>query len=85
MAEQAPAEARESYRRLIELSGQSTIPMDVWIDEEGLTRRIRYEQKLPDSSTMELTQEYFDFGVEVDVSPPSEDDVLDITDLMAGA
>jgi hypothetical protein len=84
VAEQVPAEARESYRRLLQLSGQSEVPMEVWIDEEGLTRRIRYEQKLPDGSTMDLTQEYYDFGVGVNVEPPHESDVLDITDLVGG-
>jgi LppX_LprAFG lipoprotein len=84
VAEQVPEEARESYRRLMQLSGQSEIPVEVWIDEEGLTRRIRYEQKLADGTTMDLTQEYFDFGTEVDVEPPPESEVLDITDLMSG-
>jgi LppX_LprAFG lipoprotein len=84
VAEQVPPEARESYRKLMELSGQGQIPMDVWIDDEGMTRRIAYEQKLGDGSTMALTQEYFDFGADVDVEPPPDDEVLDITDLMSG-
>lgn len=84
VAEQVPEEARESYRRLMELSGQTEIPMEVWIDEDGLTRRVRYEQTLGDGTTMDLTQEYFDFGVEVDVEPPPDEDVLDITDLVGG-
>jgi hypothetical protein len=84
VAEQVPEEARESYRTLMELSGQSEIPVEVWIDEEGLTRRIRYEQKLADGTTMDLTQEYFDFGTEVDVEPPPDSEVLDFTDLMGG-
>jgi hypothetical protein len=84
VAEQVPEEARESYRTLMELSGQREIPVEVWIDEEGLTRRIRYEQKLADGTTMDLTQEYFDFGTEVDVEPPPDSEVLDFTDLMGG-
>lgn len=85
VAEQAPAEARESYRRIIQLSGQTKIPVDVWIDNEGLTRRIRYEQTLPDQTQMELTQELFDFGVDVDVEPPPASQVLDLTDLVGGS
>jgi LppX_LprAFG lipoprotein len=84
VAEQVPEEARESYRRLLELSGQTEVPMEVWIDDEGLTRRIAYEQSLADGSTMALTQEYYDFGADVDVEPPPDDEVLDITDLMGG-
>jgi hypothetical protein len=84
VAEQVPEDARESYRRLMEQSGQREIPMEVWIDEDGLTRRVHYEQTLGDGTTMDLTQEYFDFGVEVDVEPPPDEDVLDISDLVGG-
>jgi hypothetical protein len=84
VAEQAPPGAREAYQQLLEASSQTKVPVDVWIDEDGLTRRVRYEQTMADGSTMNLTQEYYDFGVEVDVSPPPADEVLDITDLMSG-
>jgi hypothetical protein len=84
VAEQAPPEARDTYQQLLEVSQQTTVPVDVWIDDDGLTRRIRYEQTMPDRSTMNLTQEYYDFGVEVDISPPPDDEVLDVTDLMGG-
>jgi hypothetical protein len=82
VAQQAPASARESYRRIIQESGQRLVPLDVWIDGEGLTRRVRFEERLPDGSRMELTQEYYDFGVSVDVSPPPDDEVVDITELL---
>jgi LppX_LprAFG lipoprotein len=84
VAAEALPEARETYRRLLELSAQTKIPVDVWIDEDGLTRRVHYEQTMPDDSTMDLTQEYYDFGIEVDVEPPPHDEVLDVTDLMSG-
>jgi LppX_LprAFG lipoprotein len=82
VAEQAPPEARETYRRLLEMSQQTEIPIEVWIDEDGLTRRMRYRQSMPDGSAMDLTTEYYDFGVEVDVEPPPDDEVIDISDLM---
>jgi LppX_LprAFG lipoprotein len=81
-AEEAPADARESYRRILELTGQKTVPLEVWIDGEGLTRRMRYEQKMPDGSSMTLTQELYDFGVEVDVEAPPASDVLDLGELI---
>jgi hypothetical protein len=84
LAEEAPADLQESYRRLMEMTGQREVPVEVWVDEEGLTRRIRYEQKLADGSSMDLTQEYYDFGAEVDVEPPPDSEVLDITELMGG-
>jgi hypothetical protein len=82
LAQEAPEEVRESYGRIVELTGQSRVPVDVWIDGEGLTRRVRYEQKMPDGSTMTMTQEFYDFGVEVDVEPPPASQVLDIGELL---
>jgi hypothetical protein len=85
LAETAPANVRESYRRVIELSGQSRVPVDVWIDGESRTRRMRYEQRMPDGSSMEFTQEYYDFGAEVDVTPPPASEVVDFTELLGKA
>jgi hypothetical protein len=82
LAETAPADARESYRRLLELSAQARIPVDVWIDGDGRTRRIRYEQEMRDGSSMKLTQDYYDFGADVNVEPPSANEVADFADLL---
>lgn len=84
---QAPERARESYRRIVELSGTSEMPMDAWLDGDGLVRRLQYEQPLPGQkgASALTTIELYDFGVEVDVQPPPADDVLDIQDLIGGA
>jgi hypothetical protein len=92
--DEVPAEARaavrESARRLREMIGAKTIPVDVWIDQEGLTRKMQlaYEMEVPGQSGelhMEMTMEFFDFGVEVDAKPPSADTVVDIQALIAGS
>jgi hypothetical protein len=85
LAEDSPANVRKSYRRVIELSGQTHVPVDVWIDDQGQTRRLRYEQKMADGSSMELTQEFYDFGADVTVAPPPANQVIDITQLIANA
>ena len=85
LAEKSPPAVRESYRRAIELSGQSRVPVEVWLDDQGRTRRMRYEQKMAGGSTMELTQEYFDFGTDVEVTPPPAREVIDVTQLIANA
>jgi hypothetical protein len=85
LAISGPPVLRQSYRRIIELSGQGELPVDVWIDEDGLTRRIRYVQDLPGGATMEQTQDYYDFGVDVNVEPPPANEVLDITQLLGNA
>jgi hypothetical protein len=77
---------RESIDRIIELTGESTVPFDVWVDDEGLARRIKYEQPLPGSNgetaTMAITMDFYDFGIDVDVTPPEADEVIDIQELI---
>lgn len=85
-ADQLPESARESIVRLVELVGKSTFPFDVWVDDEGLARRIKYEQPIPDANgqnaTMAMTMDFYDFGAEVDVEPPADDEVVDLQKLM---
>ncbi|MBA3376427.1 MAG: hypothetical protein H0U00_11565 [Actinobacteria bacterium] len=50
----------------------TTAPVDVWIDEGGLIRRIAIDD--PGNS---VTIEFFDFGVKVEIEPPSADEVDD--------
>jgi hypothetical protein len=85
LAQQGPAKARESYRRIIEETGQKQIPVDVWIDEDGLTRRLHYEQKMPGGGSTDFTQEFYDFGADVNVEAPPASQTIDITELVAGA
>jgi hypothetical protein len=85
-AEQISEAARTTAERLIELMGVSKLPFEVWIDDEGLARRIKYEQPLPaaagEDASMTLTMDFFDFGVDVDVEPPPESEVTDIQELL---
>jgi hypothetical protein len=85
LAASAPANLRDTYRRVIQLSGQKTVPVDAWIDDQGRTRRVRYEQHMQGGSTMELTEEFYDFGAPVNVSPPPADEVIDVTQLIGNA
>jgi hypothetical protein len=84
--EQLPEDSRESFERAIDLIGTDDLPLDVWIDDDGMARRMKYEQPLPsaggEEGAMELTMEFFDFGVDVDVEPPPADEVIDIQELL---
>src|SRR2546423_10568251 len=50
VADAAPAKNRESLRRevnrAIALTGERTIPVEVWIGKDGLVRREAYDEKL---------------------------------------
>lgn len=90
-------EAAESVKRLQELAGIDTVPVEVWIDGDGLPRRMSMEMDMnPDTSTqgrasapgpgpvsMDMVMEFFDYGVDVDVEIPADSEVLDPSQLQA--
>lgn len=88
-----PAQRKQiqaSIDQLVEKSGIRHVPADVWIDDEGLVRRIQlvYENfrfAAGQQGTMALTQELYDFGVDVKVSPPPADQITDLSTLLGGA
>jgi hypothetical protein len=84
LAESGPEELRASYEQLIQITGAEEIPTQVWIDEDDRVRRIVTELQMEQQGqeiTQESTIEYYEFGVEVDVQPPPEDDTVDLSEL----
>jgi hypothetical protein len=78
---------RASVERVIELTGTSKIPVDVWIDDDGRARRIamEYDVSVPGGASkvhLDLKMDFFEFGVEVDVEPPPAGEVVDIQTLV---
>jgi hypothetical protein len=82
VVEGAPEELRDSYRRLLEAGGDRMVPMEAWVDGEGLVRRLRVTQTLERGAEMTMTEELYDFGTDVDTDPPPESEVLDLTELI---
>jgi hypothetical protein len=83
-ADKAPASQRAAARRSVEnvikLTGQSTVPVEVWIDDAGRLRRQKVTQQVkgePVTATIEL----YDFGAREAVEPPPASETSDITDL----
>jgi predicted small secreted protein len=76
--------ARKGIERLIEMTGQSEMPFDVWIDDDDRIRRLEFEQTMEQAGVearMHMTAEYVRFGVPVEIDVPDDDDVFDATDL----
>lgn len=72
----------EDIEKIIELTGQSEIPMDVWIDDDQRVRRMEWEQAVAKGQEPgKLVAEYVRFGVPVDIDIPDDDEVFDGTDL----
>lgn len=75
----------EAYDQMVQQMGTGEVPVDVWIDEQDRVRRYRMdmEMNVPAGQPAQggdtvgemkvrvtTVQEYFDFGIPVEVSPP---------------
>jgi hypothetical protein len=64
-------------RAELERRAEKTLPVEIWIDDVGRARRFVLElDEVP------ATIDFYDFGVEVDVQAPPQDEVLDDDELL---
>lgn len=96
--ERSAPEAREQLRAYAEATGlPATYPLELWIDDDGLVRRIRTVLDVPvggegeqggDAAeegaavTQETVLELYDFGVSVDLQRPAQDRTVDLAELL---
>ena len=85
-AKLAPPEKRQELESLVEqMAGQSglgAIPVDVWLDENGLVRKLTMafsatQPGTSESSDVSMTFELYDYGERVDIDLPPESEVVD--------
>lgn len=55
--------------------GAEFVPVEVWIDEDSRLRRITTEESV-DGGKMTMAVELYDYGVDVDVEPPPEEETI---------
>ena len=91
VADVAPSANRKALertlRREVELIGTHTMPIDVWIDSQGLVRREHLDMTMsPAAATtpveMQMTIDFFDFGAPVHVVAPPARQTADFADLV---
>lgn len=76
------ARTRRAVRRLEQVTGLRSLPVDVWADAQDRVRRLRIDEALNlGTGTAEMTvdSQLYDFGVPVEVTPPPASDVTDLT------
>lgn len=86
--DQAPSDEREALRSQLEELDASLqpVPVEVWIDDEGLPRRIVMDFGALASSAMgadgtaTMTMELFDYGEEVDIDVPDPSETTPISE-----
>src|SRR2546421_2305766 len=79
---------RKSVKKLIELAGQKTFAVEVWIDARKYVRRMKMTMptKTPQgTATTSMTMEFYDFGTPVSVDLPAADQTTDLETLMKNA
>ena len=81
--QQAPRDQREPMRRYLRMLGIKTYPVDLWVGQDGVVRKLamvlEYNPSKNEHVKMELSEEYHDFGVKADIETPPAKSVLDVT------
>ncbi len=57
------------------------LKFETWIDDEGLVRRMKIKGSPSDPASVEMTMDFYDFGISPDIELPDPDSVFDATDL----
>ena len=88
VAEQAPAKLRKTFRasiRSLERGlGTHTIPVDVWVDDEDLVRRLQEHLPIATGGKIDFSVDFYDFGTQVSINPPPASQTLDLGQLLGG-
>jgi hypothetical protein len=84
---QAPAGKEAEWRAYVETLrgrlGVEAIPVEIWVDADGLIRRLRHELVFAaEGTSTTATTELYDFGVQVDAEAPPPGQVAAIGDLI---
>ena len=85
--EAAPEDQREALEDLLDQYEDeldtSIVEVDVWLDDDGLPVRFSQETSIAGTATTTV-MELFDWGEPVDLTPPADDEVTDISDQLGG-
>lgn len=87
---------QDSVDKLDELSAggeplalDDPIPVELWVDADGVARKVLSASKLPaqkgvPAGTLEQSYELSDFGAKLDTAAPPKDDTYEATDALTG-
>jgi hypothetical protein len=77
--------ARAGMKQMLDRLGSSTMPFEVFVDRDGLLRRMTMSMPMTVEGqrlSMRMSIDYFDFGVAVNVKAPPAADVTDVSGLL---
>lgn len=82
IAERVSPEAARALEQMTRGSGIKEIPIEVWIDEDSLVRRLTMDWH-PKGSSFVFEMEMFDFG-DVQIDVPDASEAVDLSKLLGG-
>ncbi len=77
--------AQQLVQSLIAQGAPSSIPVDVWVGDDGLVRKLTLDESLAaqgHSAEVKLDLELSDYGTAVNVTAPAADQTFDLTSLL---
>ena len=90
-ASELDGEQRDQLEKALELFGEDTLDVDLWVNADGLPARLEYDMTFANSevgqlkgASMSFVMEYFDWGQPVTVTLPDPDDVESLEGLLGG-
>ena len=76
---------RDSLQHVIDATGIDSYPAEAWVDAQGRIRRLKVEMSMsmPGAGAMKMTmvEDLYGFGAHVNVLPPPDDQVVDLSQL----
>jgi hypothetical protein len=88
---EVPEEMRDQVSSAFEMFTGDTMPMHVWVDDEGRLRRMSLSMSAGDlvpgagELGVQLTMELYDFGADVSVEAPPAGETMDFVELFGPA
>jgi hypothetical protein len=82
VADSVSPDAARALKQATKTLGTKEIPMDVWVDGDGLVRRVNMNWH-PKGGSFVMSLDLFDFG-DVNVDVPADSDTVDLSNLLGG-
>jgi hypothetical protein len=82
VADRVSADAAKTLEQLTQQTGIKEVPFDVWVDDEGLVRRIVMDWH-PKGGSFRMSIDLFDFG-NVDIAVPDASETVNLDELLGG-
>jgi hypothetical protein len=82
-ADHASGSDKDALEQAIKATGNSTQPVDVWVDSQGYVRKLELQSQASGQSA-DLTMEMHDFGSPVPITAPATNEVVDLLQALGG-